>query len=135
MLHPDQINWVAVLVATAANGVIGFLWYGPIFGNYWAKAVGKPRAELMSGATTAIFVSIVMALIMAAGFALLLTVATDKSITTGAVWGLVLGVGFVTTTKFISAGYENLSMTLAGLFAAYEIVALVVMGAILGAIK
>ena len=135
MLHPENINWLGVILATIAHGIIGFLWYGPIFGNAWMKALGKTRGQLMANANLSIGISSVGALIMAAAFALLLTLAPDRTITTGIIWGAVLGIGFAGTTKFISAAFEGVSWTVAGLFAAYEFVALIVMGAILTELK
>ncbi|PIT92527.1 MAG: hypothetical protein COU08_01975 [Candidatus Harrisonbacteria bacterium CG10_big_fil_rev_8_21_14_0_10_42_17] len=35
-----QLNYVAVLVATIVMFVVGFLWYGPIFGRLWMKYMG-----------------------------------------------------------------------------------------------
>lgn len=32
-----DLDWVAVLVGTAAAMVLGFIWYGPLFGKAWAK--------------------------------------------------------------------------------------------------
>ncbi len=32
-----SINYVAVLVSTIACFMIGYLWYGPLFGKAWAK--------------------------------------------------------------------------------------------------
>jgi hypothetical protein len=34
------INFIAILVAVAANFVLGFLWYTPLFGKAWAKEIG-----------------------------------------------------------------------------------------------
>lgn len=35
-----QLNYVAVVVAAIAAFVLGFLWYGPIFGKKWMKYSG-----------------------------------------------------------------------------------------------
>lgn len=35
-----HINLVAVLVASIANMFVGFLWYGKLFGEQWAEAMG-----------------------------------------------------------------------------------------------
>lgn len=35
-----QINIIAVLVATVANFIFGFLWYTPLFGKVWAREQG-----------------------------------------------------------------------------------------------
>ena len=35
-----DLDWLAVLVATAAAMALGFIWYGPLFGKAWARASG-----------------------------------------------------------------------------------------------
>lgn len=35
-----QLNFVAVLAAAVAAFVLGFLWYGPVFGKIWMKYMG-----------------------------------------------------------------------------------------------
>jgi len=39
MIEPT-INYLAVLVAAVASFVLGFLWYGPLFGKPWMKMMG-----------------------------------------------------------------------------------------------
>lgn len=51
-----NIFWPAILVGVVANMVIGFLWYGPIFGKAWAKEAGidmneRPPTSVMVRAT------------------------------------------------------------------------------------
>ena len=73
---------------------------------------------------------------MAAALGLLLTVSAAKpDLVTGAVWGAVLGIGFVGATAVIAGAYEGRKMVVTALFAGYELVALIVMGAMLGAIR
>ena len=47
----SDIPWVAVVVAIVANMILGFLWYGPIFGKAWLAAVGKQMDELNQSPT------------------------------------------------------------------------------------
>jgi hypothetical protein len=53
MLQFDHVNWLAVIVGTAFNMILGFLWYGPFFGKPWLAAMekmGKKRQDMkMSG--------------------------------------------------------------------------------------
>jgi hypothetical protein len=35
-----HINYLAVLVAVVINVVLGFIWYGPLFGKAWSKMLG-----------------------------------------------------------------------------------------------
>lgn len=44
-------SWLAVIVAVVANMVLGFLWYGPLFGKAWMAAVGKKEEELTQSPT------------------------------------------------------------------------------------
>ena len=49
------INITAIIVATIANFILGFLWYTPLFGKAWAKEMGfdmtekPPSGELAKG--------------------------------------------------------------------------------------
>ena len=137
MLHPEQINWVAVVIAAVAHQAVGFVWYGLVFAKTWQEATGRTDAEIRAsgGATQALIIGSIGALVMAAAFALLLTLVADRTITTGIVWGALLGIGFVATTTVINGAYENRKPVVTALFAAYETVALIVMGAILTAIR
>src|SRR3979411_3551552 len=45
-MQPDiRLNYWAILVAVAATMVLGFLWYGPIFGKAWMKEMGIPAGS------------------------------------------------------------------------------------------
>ncbi len=35
-----QLNYLSIIFATVAQFIIGFIWYGPIFGNLWGKIHG-----------------------------------------------------------------------------------------------
>lgn len=37
------INWLAVLVAAVISMVLGYLWYGPLFGKAWMKETGVSK--------------------------------------------------------------------------------------------
>ncbi len=47
-----QINWLAILIATVATFILGFIWYTPLFGKAWGKELGmdmtqKPDPKVM----------------------------------------------------------------------------------------
>lgn len=35
-----ELNLLGILLATVAQFIVGFLWYGPLFGNLWGKMHG-----------------------------------------------------------------------------------------------
>lgn len=43
-----EINLWAVLGAAAASFVVGFLWYGPVFGKVWMKLSGMSTEKMKS---------------------------------------------------------------------------------------
>ncbi|MBI2655317.1 DUF1761 domain-containing protein [Candidatus Woesearchaeota archaeon] len=40
------INYLAVLAAAVASIVLGFLWYGPLFGKTWAQLMGFDKKKM-----------------------------------------------------------------------------------------
>jgi hypothetical protein len=51
-----HLNWLAILLAVLASMVIGFAWFGPLFGKVWAREMKfppdfKPDAKVMIKAT------------------------------------------------------------------------------------
>jgi hypothetical protein len=64
-----SINYMAVLVATIADFIIGAIWYMPIFGNLWGKIHGfdklskKEQQEARSGMATLLAVQMVITFI------------------------------------------------------------------------
>jgi len=40
------INYLAVLVAAVASVVLGFVWYGPLFGKTWAQLMGFDKKKM-----------------------------------------------------------------------------------------
>lgn len=41
-----EINYLAVLVCGVAAMIIGFIWYGPIFGKKWLQIVGATEMDM-----------------------------------------------------------------------------------------
>jgi hypothetical protein len=128
------VNWLAVLVAVVVHQIVGFLWYGPLFGRLWMEGIGKTREELGSP-TTALITAAVSALVMAFALALLLTVPEDVNVGTGLIFGAIIGIGFVATTAATRAAYEDTNRTVLLLGIGYQIIGLLIMGAIIGALR
>jgi len=45
-----DLPWLAIIVAVVANMVLGYLWFGPLFGKAWLAAVGKKEDEITQSA-------------------------------------------------------------------------------------
>lgn len=92
-----EINWVAVLVATAFAMLLGWLWYGPLLGRQWAKAQGvsfkalKQQARATPPALQAMFLYMAMAVTLA----IVLAAVGANTLAEGFGFGLLLGVGLL----------------------------------------
>ena len=66
-----QLNMIAVLIAVAANFVLGYLWYSPLFGKAWATEMKwdmtqkPPASEMMKGMIFMVIGNFLMAYVFA----------------------------------------------------------------------
>ena len=61
-----EMNFLAILVASLSTLVVGFLWYGPLFGKTWMKENGFNEEELKKGNLLKIFgLTIIFSLMLA----------------------------------------------------------------------
>lgn len=130
MLEFAGLNWLAILVSTAAAFMLGGIWYGPVFGKAWMNALGKTEDDIQPTPTpfvisfvTALVTSIVLAaLIQALGF----DTAVD-----GILLGLFVGVGFIAMAMGSDSAFCGWGLPLFLIQSGYRVVYSVVMGAIL----
>jgi hypothetical protein len=50
-----MINWIAVFCSALVPLVVGFVWYGPLFGKAWLKASGLTEEQLKGANMAVIF--------------------------------------------------------------------------------
>jgi len=127
------IPWVAILIATLAAFFLGALWYSKAaFGEIWMKEAGlsemackgKPKG-LILGTT------FVLTLISVGVFSFCLG-QPGPGIEYGAIAGLVIGIGWVSTSFGISYLFEGKSLKFFAINAGYNIVKFLIVGIILG---
>jgi hypothetical protein len=133
-MNLDQINWMAVVAAAISTFVLGGLWYSPLlFGEAWMRANGFTGQQVQGFNKTRTFGgSFMFALIMSANLAMFLA---DPKTTVR--WGIAAGalveLGWVACAIAVIGLFENKSWTYIGINAGYQIIAFMLMGAILGA--
>jgi hypothetical protein len=128
-----SLNLLAVLVAAISAFLIGGLWYSPaLFQRAWMRANNLSEADLNAGGAAKIFgLAFLFALVMALNLAMFLN-APDTTASWGATAGalaaiwVALGIGTVALFERRPAAYTVIN-------GGYWVVALTVMGAILGA--
>lgn len=70
-MEMSTINVWAVIAATLSTFLVGWLWYGPLFGTSWMRAAGLTEEQLKRGNMAKIFgFAFVFELIMAFNLAM-----------------------------------------------------------------
>lgn len=135
------VNYVGVLLAALATMVLGFLWYGPLFGKQWIAMMGWSKADIekakAKGMSKEYTIMTLGALVMAYVLSHSLTFASTYTQTTGSAAGFMVGfwtwLGFVVPVTLGTVLWEGKPWKLWVLNAGYYLVALVLMGIILAA--
>ncbi len=133
-----EINWLAVVAAAVATMALGALWYSPLlFGKLWVRAHGFTKEQLdrmkESGMGKAYGLSFVAYLVMATVLSLLIEVSRLTTAFGGACIGWLCWLGFAATIGLTSYLFSERRFSTYLIDAGYQLVYLVMMGAILGA--
>ncbi|MCE2461592.1 MAG: DUF1761 domain-containing protein [Pseudomonadales bacterium] len=132
MLDFAGLNWWAILVATVAAFMLGYVWYGPAFGKAWLAALGKTEDEIEPSPTPFI-VSAVAALATCLVVAALMSGLGMTGIGDGAILGLLTGVGFIAASMASDTAFCGWGWKLWAIQAGYRVTYSILMGAIIGA--
>lgn len=102
-----ELDWVAVIVGTLAVVVLGWLWYGPLFGKAWSKATGQP---MMSGMppTNKLVGTIIYSFVFNIGLAY--TTPIDDIEHALVFGGLVIGVLLIGSLMYSTVVWMNYKM-------------------------
>ncbi len=129
------IDYVSVLIGAGAAVVIGFLWYGPLFGKKWALLVGinpdtmKPSAKGIIGM---VVTSLLMSYVLAHSFVFASAYLQISGLSAGLEAGFWSWVGFVAPVTVGVVLWENKPWTLWFINGGYYLVSLLVMGVVFG---
>ena len=137
-MRPVVINYLAVFASTLAGFILGWIWYGPLFGKQWKALEGftdeKMKAMKMSPVTAMVggfITSFLMSFVLAHSIVFASAYFGMSGLSSGLMSGLWNWLGFVVP---VSAGivlWEGKSWTLLFLNLAYWLVSLLAMGTIL----
>lgn len=128
-----NVNYLAVLVSGASAMVIGYLWYGPLFGKPWMKLVGVTAKDIEEGKKDmpkTYGLMFVTALIMAYVLlhTLVLTGADSLNLyLQGAFW---TWLGFIATTFFSGVLFNKKPIKLYAIEVGYYLITVLVMSGI-----
>jgi hypothetical protein len=129
MVSFASVNWLAVLLGTVISMALGALWYGPLFGQYWLKLIGKTEDELEASPIMYVKTA-VAAFIGMLALNLVVVAFGGTSILSGIVAGAFIFIGISATTTFVYTNFEGPSEKVWLLYSAYQLVVYLIMGAV-----
>jgi hypothetical protein len=129
-----EVEWVGVAVATLAAFVVGFLWYHPrVFGAAWARLLDVELDDLRGGIAAKAVTAVVALAVTSVVMCVLMAELLVTSISAGLVFGAVVALVFRLLWGVFHGAYDYRPLPLTLLDAAHDVVALAVIGAVLGA--
>ena len=135
MIPIVNVNYLAVLVAAIASMVVGFLWYGPLFGKMWMGLMNFDKKKMneakKKGMGKTYVLAFLTSLIMSYVLAHFVNYVQATTIVDGVVLGFWLWIGFFATTQLGMVLWEGKPTKLYLINTLHNLVALAVMGTIL----
>lgn len=134
------INYWAVLGAAAAAVVLGFMWFGPLFGKQWMRVLGiemptemtkAMKREMMRSYVITAIGAVVMATVLAHALFYVSEFMGVTGVATGITTALWCWLGFTAPPLIGSVLWESRPWKYWFIVAGYWLVALMVMGAVL----
>jgi hypothetical protein len=116
-----QVNWIAVVLGAVFSMLLGFLWYGPLFGKLWLRSIGKKQEELSSNAGMYVL-GFLGALVSAYVLAVLVGALGITVWWRGAVLGAVVSVGIGSMAALVNGIFHRIPGVAWLLFAVYQLV-------------
>lgn len=133
-----EVNWWAVILATASSMVVGSVWYAKsVFGNAWIKLtkLDEKKMKQMSSAgplLATVVASLVTAYVLAHVSFLAHKYFNNSFFVDAVSTAFWLWLGFTAARLVVHDVFEGRPTKLTMLNAAHELVTLVVMGAVIG---
>lgn len=136
-----QINWFAIVAAVVASFAIGSLWYGPLFGKTWARAMGfagmnPPGGEIARAMGLNILGTFLMAYVLAHEVVVWRPSTWNAGADAApAVYGFFaaffIWLGFIVPILLNGVAFERKNWKVFGIGAGYQFLSLLVMAMVL----
>ncbi len=128
------MSYLAIIVAAVAQFILGWLWYGPLFGKRWMSLMGiNPQSINREGMGKTLVWTFIGSLVTAGVLRKFATMVGATTVGAGVGLGALVWFGFIATVTLAGVLYEKRPVKLYILNNGYQLVSLVVMGAIVAA--
>jgi len=132
-----NMNWLAVLLGAIIYMVVGGIWYGPIAGKAWMAEMGLTEEEIKESGSPAkaMLQAFVAALFLSAGLEFILSMQSfaDGGWFGGMQVGFVLAILIIGGGTFANYAFENKSLRHFLIHVGNVTLAMMAMGAMMGA--
>lgn len=132
-----EVNWWAVILATASSMVVGSIWYArSVFGNVWIKLTNIDEKKMGQGVAKSMVITIVASFLTAYVLAHV-SFLSHKFFGNSFIWDAMstafwLWLGLTAARLVVHDVFEHRPTALTVLNVAHEFVTLMVMGAVIG---
>lgn len=127
----QNLNWLAILLASVSAFALGFLWYSVLFAKRWMKENGFTEDTNKEANMLKIF-GLSFLLMVFAAFNLAMFLGKGAGIHYGVMAGFLAGFGWVFTFMGVTYLFERKSLALFLINGCYCVVSLTLMGLIIG---
>ena len=133
----EEVNWWAILLATASSMVLGALWYArPVFGDVWMKASGVDEKHMRRGMLVPMLLTLLMSLLTAFTLAHVSFLSNhyfrDSFFVDAVQTAFLMWLGFEVTTLVTHYSFERRPVKLLWLNIGNRFVTVIAMGMIIG---
>src|SRR5258708_6649139 len=130
----ESVSIVAIIGSGIASMIIGYVWYGPLFGKMWAQLQGWSMEDMKAKQSKDMMKSygimFVGSLVLAAVLGMFARTVGALTLSDGALVGFFAWLGFAAPLLLSSVLWEGKSYRLYVLNAGYNLVQFVIIGAI-----
>ena len=135
MMQIVSVNYLAVLAAAVAGFVVGFLWFGPLFGKQYMALMNLDKKKMKEakkkGMGKTLTVAFLSTLLMSYILAHFVGYVQATTIVDGIVLAFWLWLGFFATTELGMILWEGKPFKLYAIKTLHNLATLAIMGAIL----
>ena len=126
-----DLEWLAILVGTVAMFVVGWLWYGPLFGKRWARENGVTNPGGAMPGASVLVKGFLQTFVINIGIAYFITALhvmfqNEPSFETMIVSSFVLSLFVIGAAFYASVVYLKRSLTVWGIDTGYYFVGIAV---------
>ena len=128
-----KVNIWAVILAGISYLILGALWYSPLlFGKQWMELNGFTEKDLKTNKPLWMITLVTFMSAFVASFVISMVLGPRSSAGFGAIIGACIAFFWIAMSKLTSVLFENQPVKLYLLHAGFDLVAFMIMGAIVG---